>query len=730
CSAIAADHARAEFALRNASGKLALPCRVEHLTETSPGADRWLSTIRMSTRDLATGNHQLQAVARDLQSGAILAEDTFGFMYPGDAPAWLGSQEGISEEVLPPFTPLEATDDDGVHAISCWGRSYQFGRDPFISQIISQSQHLLAGPIRLQATIDGEKQSWTCRELNASTDSPAKHTLEQELESDAAGVNVSTSIEYDGFIRQDWELTVADGGQVQALTYEIPLNPETARYSYWWPQPRSGALSADLATEFKPIVWLGSEDVGLQWVCESDEQWHSADPERAIEIIRGEDEVLLRLNLVSQTMDLAAGEMLTYSFGLHATPVKPMERDAWDYRIVRHPWYGQSFQLHEKKVGETPALEYFRAKGVRALINWRMWDAFAYVAPLGHEEEFRELVKTWHQYGIGVVPYTVSFLLSENAPEALFFREEMTRAPLTEFPIIFPGLPRETDYHTCHNSIWSDYVADGIARLIDEYDVDGIYLDTTSTPWPCNSELHGCGYPRPDGTRAPTYPVFAARTNLKRLYTVVKSRKPEGIIDLHVYDCMLAPALSFVTTYWNGEQLPKGHAFKPEVLPLDRFRTEFMGYNWGPPADLLYYCLGDYEKSVAIALLHDVPVRSEKLPDLEVQSALWKLRERFGVQQAEWMPYWRNSDVVTVTPEDCYASLFNHLDGRALAYVSNLSREDANVTVWLDLNALGLKPPLTAADGLTGETLGMADGTLTVKMPSQSFRTVWVEGKR
>ena len=94
------------------------------------------------------------------------------------------------------------------------------------------------------------------------------------------------------------------------------------------------------------------------------------------------------------------------------------------------------------------------------------------------------------------------------------------------------------------------------------------------------------------------------------------------------------------------------------------------------------------------------------------------------------MPYWRNRHVVSVTPEDCYASLFNHPDGRALVYVSNLSREDAEVTVRLNLGALGLKPQLTAADGLSGEALGMADGTLTAKMPSQSFRTVWVEGER
>jgi len=63
----------------------------------------------------------------------------------------------------------------------------------------------------------------------------------------------------------------------------------------------SGFLPADgWAYAFKPFVWLGDEDRGLAWFCESDENWSPADPQRALTIKRCEDRVLFRCHLIEQ----------------------------------------------------------------------------------------------------------------------------------------------------------------------------------------------------------------------------------------------------------------------------------------------------------------------------------------------------------------------------------------------------------------------------------------------
>ena len=150
-----------------------------------------------------------------------------------------------------------------------------------------------------------------------------------------------------------------------------------------------------------------------------------------------------------------------------------------------------------------------------------------------------------------------------------------------------------------------------------------------------------------------------------------------------------------------------------------------MGQNWGVPADLLYYKLGEYRKCCAIALLHDVPVRTEKLPDLELQSALWELREEFGCKEAEWLPYWDNPEYVTISPADCYVSLYRHAQNGVLAYVSNLSREGTVVEVALNTRGLGLPLQLSARDALTGEAVTVENGRMKLPLPSEGWQAIW-----
>jgi hypothetical protein len=311
----------------------------------------------------------------------------------------------------------------------------------------------------------------------------------------------------------------------------------------------------------------------------------------------------------------------------------------------------------------------------------------------------------------------------------MFFGDEMRVPAAKPYPLGKLGdLPPQLAMYACKRGPWQDFLVDGIGRLIDDYDVDGVYLDTTTIPILCDNELHGCGYPKPDGSRGGVYPVFSVRDNLRRIYTAVKTRKPDGIVDVHPYECMNAPGLAWATTYWNGEQLKANDSIL-DALPLERFRAEFMGYNWGVPAELLYYKLKNYRQSVALAILHDIPVRPEKPADLDLISALWKVRDEFGVKQSRWLPYWNNADVAKVAPKNCHASLFVHPNGRVLAYVSNLGKTAAEVRVTFDLAKLGLHGPLKAKDALTGELVAIEEtGLIQLPIPSQDCRVVWLEG--
>jgi hypothetical protein len=692
---------------------------------TRPGSGRWsLADVEIGWEGGPEGDYRVEAsaVAAD---GRVLARASAEVPYTRP-PSWLGSKTGITDGVLPPYEPCRVEMKGELRRVGVWGRRYTFGLSPLLSSIESAGAELLAGPVRFDCVADGKRVSFAHAAAELTKNSPAEVVLDQSLQGPKTRLSIQSQVEYDGFIKVDWAVEADEALQLDRLTMEIPLRPEHATLLHSWPQIHSGEWHDGWDSRFQPILWIGNEERGLSWVAESDRNWSLTDREKAIELIRGDDEVTLRFNLVTKKVSLEKGQKLDYTFGLQATPVRPMLKSCWDIRLQRQPPYAHEYEWLTKKIDGKPCLEFYRQQGARALLALRWWDAFSYTLPLGHEQEFPKLVEACHQHDLKVVPYAIGFLLSEAAPEFKHFHCDMLARPKRPYRIDrLPGMDPQMTYFACRQGAWQDFVVASTAQCMDEYDTDGVYLDTTVRPHACRNRLHGCGYVGPEGTVRSTYPVFATRELMKRLYTVVKSRKPDGIVDAHVYDCLHVPALAFATSYWNGEQLPR-REFKPDALPLDRFRTEFMGHNIGVPADVLYYTMGDYEACAGMALLHDVPVRSENERDFAILTSIWRVREAFGCNEAEFIGYWKAGDLVTVEPQGCYASLWRHPTNGVLAAVSNLRREPVDVRVTFDRQKLGLGPQIAAEDARAGKPLHVDGESLSIALGPQDWTFVWI----
>ncbi len=669
-------------------------------------------------------------------------------------PKWLGSKKGLDGGVLPPYTPVKVARQGDDITISMLGRHYAFGPTPFLSRVKSGGAEILVDSMRLKATVEDQPVTWQAGKVSTADHTQSKAIISQEFGTGDVVISMKTQVEYDGFARVDWSLKAKRRINLQRLVLEIPFAAENARYLYTWPtdfetedeRGHSGTLEKDFISKFKPIIWIGNEERGLSWYCESDQNWHLSNPKSAFEVLRSGDVVLLRLNLVTSPVTVTPDKPLDYTFAFQATPLKPIVRDGWDLRYGTAPEYGYDYDLLTKKtLHGKPVLQFLKEdEGIKTLIALNWTDIKCYPWPMGpgQEENFKRLVKLCHAYGIKVIPY-LGYQMCHEAPEYPYMGDEVVRKPVTSNLDRYPNTKAKMTSIVCLRSIWQDGIVDGVARMMDEFDIDGVYLDSTIIPFDCTNSAHGCGYMRPDGTRAPTYPIFAVRDTYKRLYTVIKEKKPLGIIDSHVYDCMNASALAFSTSYWNGEQLSdkwKGAEGKPseeEGLPLDRFRTEMMGVNWGVPADFLHYRLGDFTKSCAISLLHDVLVRPHAFWRAPTP-AICALADKFGRKEARFLPYWNNSEYVKVTPQGAYASLYQHPKNGVLVIVSNLGQKASQVTLTLNLEKLGLTPQeITVSDGLTGEGLnrirpglgsGISDsGEIQLDLPSLGWKYIWIE---
>ena len=622
---------------------------------------------RLAGRTTATATFDLSGVVPgeyELRCGEMASTS----VRVPETPPWLGTDVGKTGRP-PPFTPVQR-DGNVVRVI---GREYRLTDAGLIAQIIAAGEELLARP------------------MHVSTD---------------GDVTCDAEVDYDGLVMMSCRVK----GRATRLTLDVPLRLGRARYLHVWSgyAKHSGNRPSRYATSFAPVLWLGDDRRGLSFLCESQQHWVPADPDKAVEVIEEGGAAVLRLNLVGQPS--AGGEFV---FAFHATPVKPIENDGWDYRIAGPPNYGFDYDLLTKPIEGEHAIKWLAGQDVATLIAVNWTDVMTYPWPIGKEDQFRRLVEQCHANGIRVVPY-LGYQINEAAPEYAAMRDEVIRLPRHANPDIYPGMDEPQMVNTvCLRSVWADALAWYVDRMMREYDIDGVYLDSTNMPVACTNEAHGCGYRDRDDKLRPTYPVFAVREAFRRLYCVVKKHKPDGIVDSHVYDCMNSGTLSFATSYWNGEQL--GHAeHGAEGLPLDRFRAEMMGTNWGVPADFLHYRLGDYGQACAIALLHDVTVRSYTPHHKRINGALYRLAADFGRAEATFKPYW--TEPVTGLPAHCYASVHEHPRNGRLVLVSNLGREKATVSV-----AGG-----RVVDGLTRERIpdGRAD------LEPMGWRYLWVLGAR
>ena len=621
--------------------------------------------------------------------------------------------------VIAPWTPVEAETAEGVVSLKVWGREYRFERSPLPTGIRTAGEEILSSPVRLAGKVDGRPISWSSGGASLLKLTGSEAVVIGWAEDESLILNAVSKLEFDGMMRIDVALVGKRGASpsIESLWLEIPLKADRSTLYHYWPgrwgsAENSGAVpQAGLKLPFKPFVWLGWEEGGLSWFAESDKGWRPADPGGAIEILRDEGQTILRLRILDSP---PTSLPFTVTFGLQATPVKPIPRESYDWRICHGAYYGMVEDGWLDRVAEL---------GVKTLVFHESWTPVQNYWITDREAELRKLISECHRRGIRLLLY-FGYELSTLAPEWGELSEEvLVKSVQGGLAGGYQRRPPQRDFVVCYNSVWGERLVEGIAEALDRYGFDGVYLDGTIEPWGCANERHGCGYRAADGSLRVTYPIFAVRRVMRRLYELIHPRG--GLINAHQSTCCLTPTLAFCHSYWDGEQFGGGElAGDPlKKLPLESFRAEFMGWNFGVPSEFLVYERPPewtYERALSFTLLHGVLVRPYvRSPKLELISKIWRAMSDFGAGEAEWRPYWRNGDLVEARPDPVRVSLYLK-EGRALLVVSNLSTEEVRGEIELKLR---LRAGI-AFDALTGERIDVEEGRFEVDLAPMSARLI------
>ena len=307
--------------LRGDSTGAATP-QIAAFREAAEGSGRFVAQAEFPLAGLE--GQSLDAVARLADANGKVTRSVYRHVSL-KKPGWVHAQDGYSDEVLAPWTPVEAeSGPEGTVDVRVWGRRYALGGAPLPRQIETTGTELLAAPMSLSARADGEDVTWRGGAARIRESRPTLASLTQRLESDAVTLQVSTAVEYDGYAVFDCEVRARRDLSLDTLTVDMPLWTRYATLCYgdrvlprndeipireWY----SGAVRGDLDFRFSPCIWLGDEERGLCWQAESDEDWHNADRQRAIEILPRGETTTFRAHLVDAPKRLATGRLCTTS---------------------------------------------------------------------------------------------------------------------------------------------------------------------------------------------------------------------------------------------------------------------------------------------------------------------------------------------------------------------------------------------------------------------------------
>ena len=207
-----------------------------------------------------------------------------------------------------------------------------------LCSIRSQGVELLAAPVRVVAVEDGEPSHWDDNYSENEAESFIQRRNDEEVimcgakQSDRFIVDSCTRIGYDGGV--DIDLKWMPRGRTVAQVFgvaekyepmlvkldrlwlEIPLRAESCHAVSYVPKQRDlagrwnraahgnhvrlGADSTNTAMPFKALLWLGNEERGLGWYAENDRNWQPEDPNRAMELVRDGEQLILRVRLLSR----------------------------------------------------------------------------------------------------------------------------------------------------------------------------------------------------------------------------------------------------------------------------------------------------------------------------------------------------------------------------------------------------------------------------------------------
>ncbi|MCF7847763.1 MAG: DUF6067 family protein [Kiritimatiellales bacterium] len=694
-------------------------------TGSLDGIDRVVVDLSVALQDAPPGEYVAECELLDA-SGSRLSMAVAEFAVV-EWPEWLGSGIGIDERLPPPFIPVQASGN----RVEVLMRSYLFADSGIPQQITAAGQNLFAKPPGLRCVMNGAPVESTFAALTVTEQDDGRVVYALKGMIGSVPVAGELTVEYDGFA--EWTLTLppTDGVTIDSLALDFFYSPERALYlrgangenekrfrmlldaeETLAPESIGGFYYATgdfpWSNEFMHELFICDDERGFYVMNESSE--FLIGPQR-VEVEKSPDLITVTYNLVSEPYRL--DKPLPYQLFWLATPVKSLPDDPKKWNMCfggkTHEFSETTQeQLYVRMLHLTlPNLYNIIPKKEQALLE-------------RERDSARNIVPYW---SIGAGPLGT---------------EEFDRYdPEWEVLPVSAGAAGSRGGWKCactRSRAWIDFEMHGVKKMVEEYGIDGVYLDVSRAQG-CLNPVHGCGWFDPkQGRRIPTINIKDTREMYKRLYTYLKFSGKDRVVFLHGVN---PASLGFCDVISQGESWLHERDKMYGRLTPDIYRAIVMRNMTGVPFESY---MPFFSWRAIVSLKRD-PIPADEafmlgLPFYTRPCILgmfpseiadfWQLTNPWWTQM-DFIGYWRAESPLSLDSSEVVASTYRKHDGaQAMIGASNYSHEQQTVTLTIDETRLGFKIGSVQLVNPVGgaETTLPAANLITLTIPARSGRMV------
>ncbi|PIY43438.1 MAG: hypothetical protein COZ05_11040, partial [Armatimonadetes bacterium CG_4_10_14_3_um_filter_59_10] len=491
---------------------------------------------------------------------------------------WENNAIGISDEVIPPFTPLVVNETD--RAVAAVLRKHTLTAEGLWSQVAADGVDLLAAPMRYEVTAGGMPQSVHGGRFVFTRKAGNRVVGKGSFTTNELQATTTIEFDYDGMMKTTLDLRQNGKAPIEKLDLVIPLRAEVAklmhplgdgmRFNYGGVIPEGEGIVWEsknasrnrLLGTFLPYFWFGDEYRGLCWFAESDRGWKTNDEKSALTLERRGDQVVLRVHFVNKPGVFERPTRIV--FGLMASPAKPLPKDpSWQTFTTGNdggPGYnvrvmGSSFYWNGQMYANFPQNR-----------DFQMIRKFAEANKEGKsdKEYFQKLVDSWSEethdldfnynkahilngggdsHFDAVVPYTNLRGDVTYIPEWRTFQDEWSWKPSGKRVTDKDRKKGSTDFATAPVRSRQDFLLYYYKKFF-ESGFDGIYWDNIYLQ-SCFSPLMGPAYIREDRQLQPYVDIFHSRELLKRAAVLAHQLEKVNVNMVHMTNTNIVPEYSF-----------------------------------------------------------------------------------------------------------------------------------------------------------------------------------------